>query len=99
MKLADIQVENHSVGIKKSINFTIAANAKMFQMLSNALYSNKISAPLRELSTNCLDSHIEAGCQNKPFDVHLPNNTNTNFIIRDYGTGLSLRDLTKLYTI
>lgn len=79
-------------------NFTIEATAKTFMVLSDTLYSNKIKAVIRELSTNAYDSHIDNGNPNVPFDVHLPNSMEPTFSIRDYGTGLSHEDCTSLYT-
>ena len=79
-------------------NFTIDATAKAFSILSDGLYSNKVLAVIRELSTNAYDSHISAGCPDKRFDVFLPTTLEHTFHIRDYGTGLSYDDCMSLYT-
>lgn len=79
-------------------NFKIEATAKAFKILSDGLYSNKIKAVVRELSTNAYDSHVDAGCREKPFDVQLPTRLDPTFSIRDYGTGLSYEDCMDLYT-
>ena len=79
-------------------NYSIDATAKAFAILSDGLYSNKIIAVIRELSTNAYDSHVAAGCSEKPFDVHLPSALDNEFSIRDYGTGLSKEDCMSLYT-
>lgn len=79
-------------------NYSIDATAKAFAILSDGLYSNKILAVVRELSTNAYDSHVAAGCAEKPFDVHLPTALDNEFSIRDYGTGLSREDCMSLYT-
>ena len=79
-------------------NYSIDATAKAFTILSDGLYSNKILAVVRELSTNAYDSHVAAGCAEKPFDVHLPTALDNEFSIRDYGTGLSKEDCMSLYT-
>jgi hypothetical protein len=97
MKLADRTVETHSAGIKNESGFTIAQTSKMFKILSDSLYSDKVMAVIRELSTNAYDSHIASGNQN-PFKVILPNAANPNFVVRDYGTGLSQEDMENLYT-
>ena len=68
--------------------FTVQAGAKMFQMLSSGLYSDKIRAAIRELSTNAFDSHVDNGCPTRPFDVQLPTKLDPQFRLRDYGTGL-----------
>ena len=79
-------------------NYSIEASAKAFSILSDGLYANKVKAVVRELSTNAYDAHVDAGCPDKPFDVHLPNRMELHFSIRDYGTGLSHEDCMNLYT-
>lgn len=78
--------------------FTIEWNAKMAKMLSDDLYSRKIEAVIRELSTNAADAHTVAK-NNKPFDVTLPTIQHPFFTVRDYGTGLSSSQVTKIYTV
>lgn len=78
--------------------FRIRNSAKAFNILSSGLYANKIRAIIRELSCNAVDSHAAAGCVDTPFDVHLPNQLEPWFAIRDYGTGLSHEQVTNIYT-
>jgi hypothetical protein len=78
--------------------FSIEASAKAFFILSDGLYSNKILAVVRELSTNAYDSHVEAGKVSVPFDVHLPTQLDPTFSIRDYGTSMDHDDCMQLYT-
>lgn len=78
--------------------FSIAANAKSFKILSDSLYKDKIRAIIRELSTNALDSHMEAGKKDVPFYVFLPTQLDPHFEIRDYGIGLSEEDVLNLYS-
>ena len=78
--------------------FRIRNSAKAFNILSSGLYANKIRAIIRELSCNAVDSHIAAGKQDTPFDVHLPNQLEPWFAIRDYGTGLTHEQVTNIYT-
>ena len=78
--------------------FRIRNSAKAFSILSSGLYANKVRAIVRELSCNAVDSHVAAGKQNTPFDVHLPNSIEPYFSIRDYGTGLSHDQVTNIYT-
>ena len=97
MKLADRVIETHSAGVRSESGFTIAQTSKMFKILSDSLYSDKVMAVIRELSTNAYDSHISAGNKN-PFKVILPTSANRSFTVRDYGTGLSQGDMENLYT-
>jgi hypothetical protein len=78
--------------------FRIRNSAKAFNILSSGLYANKIRAIIRELSCNAVDSHVAAGKQDTPFDVHLPNQFEPHFSIRDYGTGLTHEQVTSIYT-
>lgn len=78
--------------------FRIRNSAKAFNILSSGLYANKVRAIIRELSCNAVDSHVAAGKQGTPFDVHLPNSLEPWFSIRDYGTGLSHEQVTSIYT-
>jgi hypothetical protein len=78
--------------------FSIEASAKAFFILSDGLYSNKILAVVRELSTNAYDSHVEAGKVSVPFDVHLPTQLDPTFSIRDYGTSMDHDNCMQLYT-
>ena len=84
-KMGDIVRSSDSFERKQ---FTIAATSESFAILSNGLYSDKITAVLRELGTNATDAHVMAGAT-KPFHVHLPTNSECWFSLRDYGTGLS----------
>jgi hypothetical protein len=97
MKLADRTVEIHSKGLESANSFSIAQTSKMFKILSDSLYSDKVMAVIRELSTNAYDAHIAAGNKN-PFKVTLPTQSNPSFTVRDYGTGLSQHDMEELYT-
>jgi len=85
-------------GTFEESKFSIEASSKAFFILSDGLYSNKILAVIRELSTNAYDSHIDAGKADHPFDVHLPTALNPSFYIRDYGTSMSHEDCMQLYT-
>lgn len=79
--------------------FTIKNNTKMFNILSDGLYSDKISAIIRELSCNAWDSHVAAGKQDVQFHIHLPNHLDPEFRIRDFGVGLSKDDVNKIFTV
>ena len=98
MKLhAGINTVEKSGNFEES-KFSIEASSKAFFILSDGLYSNKILAVIRELSTNAYDSHVAAGKKNVPFDVHLPTAIDNVFSIRDYGTSMSHEDCMQLYT-
>ena len=79
-------------------SFKIKATEKTFNILSSQLYSDKIRAVIRELSTNAWDSQVLAGNQDRPFVIHLPSMMEPYFSIRDYGVGLSVKDVLTLYS-
>ena len=85
-------------GEKSTSDFRIATSAKAFKILSDGIYSDKVRAIIRELSTNAYDSHVDAGKQDTPFDVHLPTLSEMYFSVRDYGTGMSKEKIENLYT-
>ena len=69
MKLnTKVNVIERSADFEQS-NYTIEATAKAFSILSDQLYSNKVRAVIRELSTNAYDSHVDAGNGSKSFEV------------------------------
>lgn len=75
-------------GLDDYEDMEIEMSGKAFRSLIDAIYSRKIEAPVRELSTNALDSQIEAGVI-RPFDVHLPTVLEPTFYVRDYGISMT----------
>jgi hypothetical protein len=98
-----MKLHSNTYAVEKSGNFeenqfSIEASAKAFMILSDGLYSNKILAVIRELSTNAYDSHVDCGCVDKPFEVHLPNRLEPFFHVRDFGTSMNHENCMTLYT-
>ena len=81
-----------------SSNFRIEASPEAFRILSDGLYSNKVKAVIRELSTNAVDSLVDADTVGLGYEVHLPTYLEPEFSIRDYGTGLQHEEVVGLYT-
>lgn len=79
-------------------SFSIAANPKMFKILSDGLYSDKALAVTRELLSNAYDAHIAAGTLATPIHIHVPNDFEPWLQVTDFGTGLSHDDVIHLYT-
>lgn len=89
----------NAIGLEgERASFQIEANGKAFRTLIDGLYSNKIRAVIRELSSNARDAHIDAGNSEMLFEVTIPTNLNPTFRVRDYGTSLSHDDVMVLYT-
>lgn len=70
--------------------------AHIFSILRNQLYSDKILAVIREYSTNAMDAHVEDGVS-RPFEITLPTPLNPEFIVRDFGKGLSQEDIVEVF--
>ncbi len=94
--LATSEVETGEITARAS--FSIKANSKAFNILSDGLYSDKPKAVIRELCCNAYDAHVAAGRKDAPFEVHLPNAMEPWFSVKDFGTGLSDEDVMHLYT-
>lgn len=81
-----------------SQDFKIKANSKAFKILSSNLYKDKILAICRELICNAYDSHVQAGKKDIPVVVTVPTAANPNFIVEDFGLGLSKEEVEQIYT-
>jgi hypothetical protein len=77
--------------------FTAEVSAVTFQMFSSMIYQHKKAAFVRELVSNAVDSHIEAGIDT-PIKVTLPNYGNPYFIVEDFGVGLDEEAFESIYT-
>ena len=84
----------------KSSKHTISdAGAEyMFGLIRDSLYSDKIGSPLREVSINATDAHVEAGIEDTPIKITLPTRFDLSFTCRDFGSGLSTEDMYGLYS-
>lgn len=69
----------------------------IFDILRNKLYSDKITAVIREYSTNAMDSHVESGKPDTPIELTLPTAFSPEFKVRDFGKGLSEEDIRSVY--
>ncbi len=90
------EVERSNVASETT--FRIKTTAKAFDILSSGLYTDPRLAIVRELSCNAYDAHVAAGKIDVPFEIHLPNSLEPWFHVKDYGTGLSDKDVMSLYT-
>lgn len=98
MKVTDLHQNIKTVGDFRSTKFTAEWSGHAAKLLSDSLYSDKVKAIIRELSTNAVDSHTEAKNTN-PIEIHLPTLENPNFIVQDFGMGLDDDQMQNLYTV
>jgi hypothetical protein len=85
-------------GIEAQTTFGMDATSEAFRILSSGLYSDKISAVLREVSCNALDAHVVAGTPDLPIEVQLPTVLDPTLRIRDFGLGLDEQQMVDTYT-
>lgn len=86
---------NAGVGVKMSIDES--ATAHIMDILTK-MYSDPLSAVIREYSTNAWDAHVMAGNDDLPIDVTLPSATNPVFKVHDQGIGLDADDIAEIYS-
>lgn len=98
MKLHHERSNVERSGVNAETAFQIKTTAKAFDILSSGLYTDNILAIVRELSCNAYDAHVAAGTEDKPFEIHLPNDLEPWFHVKDFGIGLSDDQVMGLYT-
>ena len=98
MQILNTAEEVQVVGGGETTSFSIAMNGKAFRVLSDTLYKNKIGSIVRELSCNAYDAHVMNGNADEPFEIHLPDNFEPWFAVKDYGIGLSPSDIKTVFT-
>jgi hypothetical protein len=78
------------------IPFKISTNAKLFGILSDGIYKDKVLAVIRELSCNAYDAHIAAK-QSKKFRVQVPSRLEPTFAVIDEGTGIDPEKIADIF--
>lgn len=70
----------------------------MFEILSTKFYSNPIGSIIREIVSNCFDSHLEAGVDD-PVIIRKGYDAEEGFFIefQDFGVGLSVERIYNVY--
>ena len=96
-KFSDVDLETTT--LEEDMVLSADSTAIIFQMFSKNIYSNAIGSIVRELTSNCFDSHIEAGTD---FPVVIRKNVDKltgemsiSFI--DFGVGMSPDRINKVY--
>lgn len=65
------------------------------------LYRNPVEATVRETVSNALDAtnvYVEEGHEFKPVEISTPGHVSPYFIVQDYGVGMSMEVIRKIYT-
>jgi hypothetical protein len=84
------------IGKAKTQDFGINADAAMMNILSNALYSHKNLAVVREVLCNAWDEHIKADITDRPVEVTIAQGKMT---IRDFGGGIHPDMMHPIYAV
>ena len=96
-QIEDIALETTT--LEEDMELSADSTAIIFQMFSKNIYSNAIGSVVREITSNCFDSHVEAKTD---FPVVIRKNVDKltgelsiSFI--DFGVGMSPERITKIY--
>ncbi|EQD80456.1 rIIA protein, partial [mine drainage metagenome] len=98
MKVAVATSTLAEAGVEAQTTFGMETTAEAFRILSSGVYSDKISAVLREVSCNALDAHVVVGTPDLPIEVQLPTVLDPMLRVRDHGPGLDERQMVDTYT-
>jgi hypothetical protein len=82
-------VERIGIDPNEESEFGLAVTPEAFEILSSGIYTDPITAVIRELSCNAYDSNVAVGKKDEPFEIHLPNQLEPWFSVKDNGLGLS----------
>ena len=80
-----------------SKSFDVEENAVLFWVMSNALYTYKERAVLRELAANGWDAHKALGKEDIPIKIKLPTAMEPELVFQDFGCGMNRQDLENYY--
>lgn len=97
MKINEKNNKVTTIGLEGEKQFKVNISTKAIDILTNALYSDKINSIIRELSCNAYDSHVQAGKKEVSFNITMPTNVYPYFIIEDFGIGLSEENVEGIY--
>lgn len=98
----DTEVVSTLGGQRGKFSVHAQAHEKIMGVLTN-LYEDPENAVIREYSTNALDSQIEAQAADpnyvwRPIEVTTPSHFNKTFKIRDFGVGMTVKDIENVYS-
>ena len=99
MKPAEVQREVVTSGVlsEQKFGISIKDQVHIMRIMRDKLYSDKPLAVLREYGANAWDAHREAGCPERPIQVTLPTSLENSLIIRDFGPGLSEKEIYEVF--
>ena len=99
-KLGEQAIES-TTGTKK-MRLSEDAQSMVFQLFTKNVYSNPIGTVVREITSNCFDSHVEAGVTDMPVVIRktYDDETDTYYIsFVDYGVGMCPERVDNVYSV
>lgn len=100
MKLREVKREIETSGQLDQVQFSVSLSSHLMDMLSS-LYSDPIWAIVREYWTNGQDGMLylkRLGGNPKPLEIHVPNDLEPWFEVKDYGVGMDHDTVWNVYT-
>lgn len=97
MKLPEIKINIDGSSDFTEESFSVGNAGIIFDILRNKLYSNAIESLCREYASNARDAMREIGNFTDPIEIHFPNAFDSNFIIKDYGPGISKNRMSDVF--
>lgn len=95
-----VEKEQAAKGVKSSSSFGLADNAKemIFNMFTKNIYSNPVGSVVREITSNCFDSHVEAKVTSPVVIRHSKENDKNYINFIDVGVGMSPDRVANVYS-
>lgn len=101
LQLKNLGQESETTTESKKMRLSADASAMVFQIFTKNVYSNPIGTIVREITSNCFDSHVEANV-NLPVEIKLSYDsiTKTHYVsFIDYGVGMSPDRVDNVYSV
>lgn len=105
LKVLNSQQTEATTGSKK-MKLSENAASMVFQLFTKNVYSNPIGTVVREITSNCFDSHVEAETNGEKIDAPVvikksyDKETSTHYIsFIDYGVGMSPKRVEEVYMV
>lgn len=93
----DFEQKNVLVGGGDTETFGVTNDPVLMGMLSTGLYQKPMRTMIQETMFNAWDAHRMGNCLDRPIDIYI--NDTSGLIIRDYGPGISKKDIHPIYCI
>lgn len=80
------------------VRMGVTVNSKLFELMSDNIYSNVPNAIMRELISNAIDASVLLPKEEqKPILVHIPENLGQDLIVQDFGKGMSIDTVLEVF--